>query len=73
MKKPLVIGLLLAAIVALASYVAAGPYLALHSIRTALADELLFGRLADGGHVTVDLDDASKVVLKFDEENVVPA
>ncbi len=43
------------------------------AIRTALADELLFGRLADGGHVTVDLDDASKVVLKFDEENVVPA
>ena len=37
MKKPLVIGLLLAAIVALASYVAAGPYLALHGIRTALA------------------------------------
>lgn len=43
------------------------------AIRTALADELLFGRLADGGHVTGDLDDASKVVLKFDEENVVPA
>ena len=39
MKKPLVIGLLLAAIVALASYVAAGPYLALHGIRTALAEQ----------------------------------
>ena len=27
------------------------------TIRRALADELLFGRLTDGGHLTVDLDD----------------
>jgi ATP-dependent Clp protease ATP-binding subunit ClpA len=37
------------------------------SIRSALADELLFGRLAHGGHVTVDVKD-NKVVLVFEEE-----
>ncbi|OZI23001.1 ATP-dependent Clp protease ATP-binding subunit ClpA [Bordetella genomosp. 7] len=35
------------------------------TIRRALADELLFGKLADGGTVTVDLDDAGKVKLSF--------
>ncbi|WP_338848261.1 ATP-dependent Clp protease ATP-binding subunit ClpA [Massilia sp. W12] len=35
-------------------------------IRKALADELLFGRLASGGKVTVDLDEAEKVVLAFE-------
>jgi ATP-dependent Clp protease ATP-binding subunit ClpA len=38
------------------------------TIRSALADELLFGRLANGGRVTVDIDDAEKVRLDFDEE-----
>jgi ATP-dependent Clp protease ATP-binding subunit ClpA len=38
------------------------------TIRRALADELLFGRLAHGGHVTVDLDGEEKVILKFEEE-----
>lgn len=33
------------------------------TIRRALADELLFGRLVDGGNVTVDLDENDKVVL----------
>jgi len=37
------------------------------AIRAALADELLFGRLANGGHVTIDLDDEQKVKLCFDE------
>ncbi|MFZ2989337.1 ATP-dependent Clp protease ATP-binding subunit ClpA [Ideonella sp.] len=32
-------------------------------IRRALADELLFGRLVDGGRLTVDLDAANEVVL----------
>ncbi|GHD74524.1 ATP-dependent Clp protease ATP-binding subunit ClpA [Vogesella fluminis] len=36
-------------------------------IRKALADELLFGRLANGGEVTVDIDDAEKVQLSFEE------
>ena len=41
------------------------------TIRSALADELLFGRLANGGRVTVDLDRSGaepKVKLAFAEE-----
>ncbi|MGE4124185.1 MAG: ATP-dependent Clp protease ATP-binding subunit ClpA [Pusillimonas sp.] len=38
------------------------------TIRRALADELLFGRLTDGGNVTVDLSDDGKVVLLFDDD-----
>jgi len=38
------------------------------TIRAALADELLFGRLSNGGHVTVDLDKEGKVKLIFAEE-----
>jgi ATP-dependent Clp protease ATP-binding subunit ClpA len=38
------------------------------TIRSALADELLFGRLVGGGKVTVDLDDEDKVRLEFTEE-----
>jgi ATP-dependent Clp protease ATP-binding subunit ClpA len=38
------------------------------TIRAALADELLFGRLAHGGQVTVDLDAEGKVKLVFAEE-----
>ena len=37
------------------------------TIRKALADELLFGRLAQGGHVIVDVDDEGKVKLEFEE------
>ncbi len=37
------------------------------TIRKALADELLFGRLTEGGHVTVDLDAEDKVVLRFEQ------
>ncbi len=33
------------------------------TIRRALADELLFGRLVDGGRLTVDLDEAGEVKL----------
>ncbi len=38
------------------------------TIRRALADELLFGKLANGGHVTVDIDDKDQVKLVFDVE-----
>ena len=38
------------------------------TIRSALADELLFGKLANGGHVTVDLDKDGKIKLSFEEE-----
>jgi ATP-dependent Clp protease ATP-binding subunit ClpA len=37
------------------------------TIRSALADELLFGRLANGGRVTIDLDEEQKVKLVYDE------
>ncbi len=43
------------------------------TIRSALADELLFGRLVSGGKVTIDIDDESKVKLVFHEEEVAPA
>ncbi len=37
------------------------------TIRSALADELLFGRLSGGGSVTIDVDDEGKVQLQFEE------
>ena len=37
------------------------------TIRAALADELLFGRLAGGGSVTIDIDDEGKALLQFEE------
>jgi ATP-dependent Clp protease ATP-binding subunit ClpA len=40
------------------------------TIRRALADELLFGKLANGGKVTVDIDQSDKITLKFSEEKV---
>jgi ATP-dependent Clp protease ATP-binding subunit ClpA len=40
------------------------------TIRRALADELLFGKLANGGKVTVDIDANGKIALKFSEEKV---
>jgi ATP-dependent Clp protease ATP-binding subunit ClpA len=41
------------------------------TVRKALADELLFGKLAQGGHVDVDIDADGKVQLEFDAP-VVP-
>jgi ATP-dependent Clp protease ATP-binding subunit ClpA len=41
------------------------------TIRRALADELLFGKLANGGRVSVDVDENDKVELAFDE-NAAP-
>jgi ATP-dependent Clp protease ATP-binding subunit ClpA len=38
------------------------------TIRTALAEELLFGRLANGGKVTIDIDANDKVHLLVDKE-----
>ena len=37
------------------------------TIRRALADELLFGRLANGGNVKVDVNDKDEITLIFDE------
>lgn len=39
------------------------------TIRRALADELLFGRLTNGGNVTVAIDEGQQVVLLFDEDD----
>jgi ATP-dependent Clp protease ATP-binding subunit ClpA len=41
------------------------------TIRKALADELLFGKLTQGGRVTIDLDAHEKISLEFEE--AVPA
>lgn len=41
------------------------------TIRKALADELLFGKLTNGGNVTIDIDSNDKVKLIFEEENKV--
>jgi ATP-dependent Clp protease ATP-binding subunit ClpA len=41
------------------------------TIRKALADELLFGKLAHGGRVTIDIDASDAVRLEFEE--AVPA
>src|SRR6266567_1683710 len=40
------------------------------TIRRALADELLFGKLANGGKVTVDIDANGKITLAFSEEKL---
>lgn len=40
------------------------------TIRKALADELLFGRLSDGGHVHIDIDAHDQVQLIFKEETI---
>ena len=38
------------------------------TIRKALADELLFGRLVSGGKVTIDIGDDDKIKLAFEED-----
>jgi ATP-dependent Clp protease ATP-binding subunit ClpA len=43
------------------------------TIRRALADELLFGRLANGGRVHVDIDENDKIKLTFDDESSKPS
>ncbi len=37
------------------------------TIRRGLADELLFGKLANGGHVFVDIDDKDQITLDFED------
>jgi ATP-dependent Clp protease ATP-binding subunit ClpA len=43
------------------------------TIRSALADELLFGRLVHGGRITIDIDEHEKIVLNFEETASTPA
>ena len=42
------------------------------TIRRALADELLFGKLQHGGKVTIDIGEDEKLKLKFEEEAAAP-
>ncbi len=42
------------------------------TIRRALADELLFGRLVDGGRVSVDVDEAGDISLEISEPEPKP-
>jgi ATP-dependent Clp protease ATP-binding subunit ClpA len=42
------------------------------TIRRALADELLFGRLVNGGKVTVDVDEHEKIKLALEEVEPTP-
>ena len=42
-------------------------------VRKALADELLFGRLVNGGRVTIDLDETDSVKLTFEDAPPAPA
>jgi ATP-dependent Clp protease ATP-binding subunit ClpA len=42
------------------------------TIRRALADELLFGKLVNGGRVTVDVDENNTVQLSFDNSAEPP-
>ncbi|CCD38245.1 ATP-dependent Clp protease ATP-binding subunit ClpA [Candidatus Paraburkholderia kirkii UZHbot1] len=42
------------------------------TIRRALANELLFGKLTNGGRVTVDVDADDKVQITFDENSAPP-
>jgi len=41
------------------------------TIRRALADELLFGKLVNGGHVHVDIDQDNNIKLSFGEQSNV--
>ena len=41
------------------------------TIRKALADELLFGKLVNGGEVDIDIDENEKVVLRFKQEEKI--
>ncbi len=43
------------------------------TIRKVLADELLFGRLTNGGEVTIDIDETGKARLSFPEKTIQPA
>ncbi|MDC0423254.1 ATP-dependent Clp protease ATP-binding subunit ClpA [Methylophilaceae bacterium] len=41
------------------------------TIRKALADELLFGKLVNGGEVDIDIDENDMVILKFKQEEKI--
>jgi ATP-dependent Clp protease ATP-binding subunit ClpA len=42
------------------------------TVRRALADELLFGKLQHGGEVTIDVEAEDRIVLRFEEQPAAP-
>ena len=42
------------------------------TIRKALADELLFGKLINGGEIEIDISDEEKIILNFTSKEKVP-
>ena len=42
------------------------------TIRKALADELLFGKLTNGGEIEIDISDEEKIILNFTSKEKVP-
>ena len=43
------------------------------TIRKALADQLLFGKLVNGGEVEIDIDEANKIILNFKNKEKISA
>jgi ATP-dependent Clp protease ATP-binding subunit ClpA len=43
------------------------------TIRKSLADQLLFGKLVNGGEVEIDIDEADKIILNFKNKEKIPA
>ena len=42
------------------------------TVRKALADELLFGKLINGGEIEIDISDEEKIILNFTSKEKVP-
>ena len=43
------------------------------TIRKSLADQLLFGKLVNGGEVEIDIDEADKIILNFKNKEKILA
>jgi len=43
------------------------------TIRKSLADQLLFGKLVNGGEVEIDIDETDKIILNFKTKEKIPA
>ena len=43
------------------------------TIRKSLADQLLFGKLVNGGEVEIDIDEADKIILNFKNKEKISA
>ena len=43
------------------------------TIRKSLADQLLFGKLVNGGEVEIDVDETDKIILNFKNKEKISA